>query len=711
MLCGHWRFQEDMKMDCYRHRKLVGCLRASAWLLVIFLAWGAPVPSGPGGVAWGAARSESQETGDVVVNCSEAEVVKVILIKATRRDVLEGRASPKDSPYNKECSPEKKETIVPLDENHRDLQFSAFVLVQNREAVLVPVNKEEAILRQYQGRVIFPGVPAGRYSLIARRKDYKDRPYWEEIVVQPQQTSTFSVPPFEGTLKVHSVPSDCDICPNGGPFGQDTKRVEKGAEDPVDERFRVGEYTVYFQHGDKSVPTAKDLVPYFRPGGKGVLTGLPISIYCGFTVQMDVDFVEGKARVVYDEYANYRSRFERASALKASAEKELASLQGTMSLAAPQVTAWVRGLQAAQEGMERAGSLREDYLDIYETTELLQHATEVHQSLWDLWPKEYHTVTLDPAQGVTMTFVKIPAGTFMMGTCEEDIQRYKGFSGRKECPGPLEGAYVTSALNRQNEGPQCEVKVSKPFYISVTEVTRQQWATVMHTAPWAAYRDPWALPHITVKGYPEPVQVGSSGEPSFEGPSAPANHISYPAAHGFCKALSEGFGCVCRLPTEAEWEYAARGGSAGAYCCGNERSRLAPFLHLRGGKMVGALGALPGNAWGVKEMHCGVCEWTGDLYAAQHPAGPVVDPGRSDPAGDAGLRVIKGGCLASEIENRRCAWRVGADGVNTFTSPYVGVRVLVEELPKEPVFHPKTLSQPPEPQGPQKPPPVKPRLR
>jgi formylglycine-generating enzyme required for sulfatase activity len=127
---------------------------------------------------------------------------------------------------------------------------------------------------------------------------------------------------------------------------------------------------------------------------------------------------------------------------------------------------------------------------------------------------------LDLGGGVTMKLVLIPAGKFMMGSPDSE----QGHSN-------VEGL------------PQ-EVAISKPFYMGVTEVTQAQYEAVIGTNP------------STFKGETNPVEM-----------------VSWNDATEFCKKLSEKTRQAVRLPTEAEWEYACRAGTATAFSFGDVRQR------------------------------------------------------------------------------------------------------------------------------------------
>ncbi|MHC4119419.1 MAG: formylglycine-generating enzyme family protein, partial [Planctomycetota bacterium] len=118
--------------------------------------------------------------------------------------------------------------------------------------------------------------------------------------------------------------------------------------------------------------------------------------------------------------------------------------------------------------------------------------------------------------GPKMEFVRIPAGSFHMGS-----------------PASEEG-------RDDNEGPVHEVRITKSFYLGKYEVTQAQWEAIMGT---------------TVRRQRE--KAGSPWRLKGEGPEYPMYYVSWEEASEFCKRLGNEF----RLPTEAEWEYTCRAGS------------------------------------------------------------------------------------------------------------------------------------------------------
>ena len=110
------------------------------------------------------------------------------------------------------------------------------------------------------------------------------------------------------------------------------------------------------------------------------------------------------------------------------------------------------------------------------------------------------------------------------------------------------------------------------------------------------------------------------------------------------------------LPTEAQWEYACRAGTTGAYAGNGKLDDMGWYWDNSGGK-THPVGQKRANAWGIHDMHGNVWEWCQDWYG-DYPGGSVTDP--TGPAsGDD--RVYRGGCWGDGARYCRSAYRAGYD--------------------------------------------------
>ena len=180
-----------------------------------------------------------------------------------------------------------------------------------------------------------------------------------------------------------------------------------------------------------------------------------------------------------------------------------------------------------------------------------------------------------------LTYVWIPPGSFFMGCSQED----------KGCA--------------DNEQPARQVTITKGFWMGETLVTQQAWEK-------ATGRNPG----------------------SVKGPTRPVDNVGWDEASWYCRTTGG------RLPSEAEWEYAARAGEKGPAPASKAAGRPKP-LEVK---------QTPANAWGLYDMLGNLYQWTADWYDGKYyRVGPQSDPA-GPPKGKA--RVIRGGPTSTERSGR-----------------------------------------------------------
>ena len=145
------------------------------------------------------------------------------------------------------------------------------------------------------------------------------------------------------------------------------------------------------------------------------------------------------------------------------------------------------------------------------------------------------------------------------------------------------------SLAYPDEQPVHQVTLTKPFSIGKTEVTQAQWTAVMNENP-----------------------------SEFRGDSRPVDNIGPPDIQAFLTALNEAADCdsCYRLPTEAEWEYAARAGSPSIYSFGNNPDSLTAYAWFSQNAeyKTHPVAQKKPNAWGLYDMLGNVYEWVQDYY-------------------------------------------------------------------------------------------------
>ena len=263
------------------------------------------------------------------------------------------------------------------------------------------------------------------------------------------------------------------------------------------------------------------------------------------------------------------------------------------------------------------------------------HVKQISDSL-RITPRIYYPIG--------MTMKEIPAGAFTMGSPSHEE-------------------------NRDIDEAEHRVVISRPFYISTTEVTQKQWRTVMGKNP--------------------------SEEKLFMG-DHPVNQVSWYDCIAFCNKLSSYMGLQpvyiidgssvnwdrtklgYRLPTEAEWEYSCRAGSSTSFCNGNSAKELKQvcvyFDYSFATIFTKSLpvGCKAPNAWGLFDMHGNVWEWCWDGFS-WYDDGELIDPVVLKPLN---TRVVRGGSWRTEADQCRSANRRGQKLENKAET--IGLRICLD---------------------------------
>jgi len=237
-----------------------------------------------------------------------------------------------------------------------------------------------------------------------------------------------------------------------------------------------------------------------------------------------------------------------------------------------------------------------------------------------------------------MRFVRIPAGSFIMGNSQVDDTAFE-----------LPDGDVQSI---QDETPAHKVRISRDFWLGATEVTQGQWLKLMGTRPGPAAlwrRKDWQrLPVVS---------------------------ISWNDAQRFIRKLNaQEKTKAYRLPSEAEWEYAARAGSTDARPFPKEQLDDYAWYLKNSQDEPQAVASKPANAWGLHDTLGNAWEWVADRYSENYYArAPATDP---QGPGSGTQRVRRGGSYHCEPYLMRVNYRA-ADTPDTRYS-VMGFRVLRE---------------------------------
>ena len=219
--------------------------------------------------------------------------------------------------------------------------------------------------------------------------------------------------------------------------------------------------------------------------------------------------------------------------------------------------------------------------------------------------------------------VKVEAGTFTMGATKEMTSPYS------------------------NEKPTHQVTLTKDYYMGKTEVTQALWEAVMGSNP-----------------------------SHFQGDNRPVEEVSWDditGADGFLAKLNEATGKTFRLPTEAEWEFAARGGikSKGYQYSGSNTLYEVAWFGINDNRITHDVATKQANELGIYDMSGNVWEWCTDWYG-DYSSEPQTDPTGPE-TGD--YRVFRGGCWFEWWEKCHSSARCG--GRPSHGDFYAGLRLVL----------------------------------
>ena len=238
-------------------------------------------------------------------------------------------------------------------------------------------------------------------------------------------------------------------------------------------------------------------------------------------------------------------------------------------------------------------------------------------------PQNYEGTRTFTVKGVTFKMMLVEAGTFQMG----------------------------STTGYSDEAPVHSVTISKDYYMGETEVTQALWKAVTGYSPTSdgdSWTSMWAL-----------------------GDNYPAYEISYEDVQSFITKLNSLTGENFRMPTEAEWEFAARGGnkSKGYTYSGSNTIGDVAWYNGNTSSKTHTVKAKAANELGFYDMSGNVCEWCSDWYDTYSSSAQTDPTGRTTGY----YRVIRGGGWGSLATNCRCARRVW--NTPSFRNPDLGFRL------------------------------------
>jgi formylglycine-generating enzyme required for sulfatase activity len=238
-------------------------------------------------------------------------------------------------------------------------------------------------------------------------------------------------------------------------------------------------------------------------------------------------------------------------------------------------------------------------------------------------------------QNPPTNMVFIPASTFRMGSPTNEL------------------------LHQPDESPQTSVILSRGFWIGKYEVTQGEYVSLMNTNP---------------SFFPGDL-------------SRPVSSVSWPDATNFCAKLTQQelaagripAGSAFRLPTEAEWEYAARAGTSTRFSYGDDLDSASltnyAWYSANSGPSVHPVGQKLPNPWGLYDTEGNVWEWCLDWYGPL-PGGVLVDP-KGPASNPLGLKVMRGGAYDYFDSDCRSARRLNFPSHPVLNDSDLGFRVVL----------------------------------
>ena len=233
-----------------------------------------------------------------------------------------------------------------------------------------------------------------------------------------------------------------------------------------------------------------------------------------------------------------------------------------------------------------------------------------------------NTISIPVKNGINIEMVKVEAGTFMMGATSEMQDPY------------------------DDEKPVHQVTLTNDYYMGKYEVTQDLWQAVMGNNPSI-----------------------------FKGDNLPVEMVSWKDCQKFIRKLNNMTGRKFRLPTEAEWEYAARGGkkSRGYQYLGSSNISDVAWYNRNSGSKTHPVGTKQANELGIYDMTGNVDEWCQDWF------GSYVSSSQTNPTGavSGSRRVWRGGSWGSNAGQCRSSFR-GGDST-AYRTLFCGLRLVLYE--------------------------------
>lgn len=303
---------------------------------------------------------------------------------------------------------------------------------------------------------------------------------------------------------------------------------------------------------------------------------------------------------------------------------------------------------------------------------------------------------------LSMAFVKIPAGEFLMGSDEGAETMSRDYPQL-----PRERFELL-----KDEGPVHKVRITKAFWMGKHEVTVGQFRRFLEASGYVPESEAdgtggygWRPDYDPAKTRRGDAFEGrdkrySWRNPGFQqGDDHPVVNITWHDAQALAAWLTKTEGRRYRLPTEAEWEYAARAGTRSRYHSGDDPASLLKAANLfdadsarywphwqhmalqgsDGHAFTAPVGSFAPNAWGLHDMHGNAWEWVSDWHDDDYYKHSPMDDPQGPP--DGGVKVRRGGSWHTWAFYARASYRNWNAPDTRYT--LVGMRLVREALPGE----------------------------
>ncbi|NLF16655.1 MAG: formylglycine-generating enzyme family protein [Lentisphaerae bacterium] len=451
-------------------------------------------------------------------------------------------------------------------------------------------------------------------------------------------------------------------------------RTARDAMALADRAFATDVRTAAFERGRQALADADSALAQESLRKASRLYSLAVEYFAA--AQSEAALADGYARALRAwtaAQAAARPDILEAHAPEAAAEARQMAASAEASAEAGDTMGAIDGLQAAAAALQAASAQALTAANADRTAPLVA-ATEEAIDRGSAFAAEDLLKTLEAIAPAEPRLERLRARVRVISGLKRTLELDLGNGVRLDLVLLRPGRFLMGSTNAEDEGPVHEVVISQPFYLGRYEVTQAQWQVVMGSNP------SW-----------------------FKGDRRPVEQVSWRECLEFIRRLNRmGLGTF-RLPTEAEWEYACRAGSAAMYSVGDRHEDLVEcaWYHANSGNCTHEVGQRRPNAWGLHDMHGNVWEWCHDRYGT-YTSGPAVDPrgvdGDARPLGQAlwadvagrytavqDLRVGRGGSWCDDATSCTSAHR--DENPASTRSPSLGLRLAYTPPPSGAAGH------------------------